>query len=156
VAYVNEASPNAQFPYASWETAATNIQQAIQAETLPGRLVLVTNGVYRLGTVEWNGQNRVALSNAVVVRSVNGPRVTVIEGAVNGVRCAYVGAGSLLSGFTLRNGSAESGGGVTSHLVLSGRYHRLSHVPTIPTEGNEGNEGKRFSSFPLFAPVDSP
>jgi PKD repeat protein len=112
VHYVNPASAHPVFPYGSWETAATNIQDAIGAGTLPGRLVLVTNGVYRLGTVAIEEVNRVALTNAVVVRSVNGPEVTVIEGETNSVRCAYVGNGSVLSGFTLTKGRATYGGGV--------------------------------------------
>jgi uncharacterized protein YodC (DUF2158 family) len=51
-------------------------------------------------------------TNAVVVRSVNGPEMTVIEGAKDGVRCAWVGNGSVLSGFTLSKGISYNGGGV--------------------------------------------
>ncbi|MCX6929204.1 MAG: PKD domain-containing protein, partial [Verrucomicrobia bacterium] len=127
VHYVNMASPNPVFPYTSWATAATNIQDAVVAGTVVGRLLLVTNGVYRAGSVETNGLNRVALTNAVVLRSVNGPSVTLIEGAPGptdypeeSIRCIYVGDGALVSGFTLTNGwayakgeaQATGGGGV--------------------------------------------
>ncbi|MBI3417875.1 MAG: putative Ig domain-containing protein [Verrucomicrobia bacterium] len=122
--YVNAANPNPVAPYTSWNTAATNIQDAISAGTQAGCLVVVSNGVYRAGSVETNGLNRVALTNAVMVRSVNGPDVTVIEGGETEVqnetggfdtaRCAYVGNGSVLSGFTLTRGNALSGGGVFS------------------------------------------
>lgn len=105
VAYVDAASATPVFPYASWDTAATSIQDAIGTSVVPGRRVLVTNGVYRTGTVEINGQNRLALTNQVVVRSVNGPEVTLIEGDTNAVRCAFVGDGSVLSGFTLTKGT---------------------------------------------------
>lgn len=113
VYYVNVASVNPAFPYASWETAATTIQEAIDAGALPGRQVLVTNGVYRTGAVATNGLNRVALTSGAIVKSVNGLQATVIEGETNGVRCAFVGIGSVLSGFTLTKGTAAGyGGGV--------------------------------------------
>jgi PKD repeat protein len=109
VYYVNQANPTPVSPYTSWETAATNIQDAIEIRTAGG-LVLVTNGVYASGSVVAKGNNRIALSYPVEVRSVNGPEVTVIEGA-EGVRCAYVGTSAKLSGFTLTRGEAYSGGG---------------------------------------------
>jgi PKD repeat protein len=112
VAYVDSSSAHPEFPYATWETAATGLAEAVDTGTLPGRLVLVTNGVYRAGTVEIAGLNRVALTSRVVVRSMNGPEVTIIEGAQDGVRCAYVGDGAVLSGFTLTQGNADRGGGV--------------------------------------------
>jgi PKD repeat protein len=114
VRYVDAASANPVFPYTSWPTAARNIQDAIEAAgTVPGAVVLVTNGVYRVGKVYFNGINRVALTNIVVVRSANGPELTIIEGETNGVRCASVGNGAVLSGFTLTKGtSAWTGGGV--------------------------------------------
>jgi hypothetical protein len=112
--HVWQDSPNPTPPYLSWATAAHTIQEAV-AVALPSDTVLVTNGVYRTGEVETNGLNRVALTNAVTVRSVNGPAVTVIEGENTydpetgqgrAVRCAYVGDGAVLNGFTMRRGSA--------------------------------------------------
>jgi hypothetical protein len=118
-------------PYSTWATAATNIQDAINSASA-GDIVLVTNGIYVSGGLVMSGDltNRVALNKVITVTSVNGAVATVIQGAwdptaTNGpgaVRCAYVGDGALLSGFTLENGATrtdslmggplDSGGGV--------------------------------------------
>jgi PKD repeat protein len=143
VSYVDAAAANPVFPYSSWATAATSVQDGIAAGTLPGHLVLVTNGVYRLGTVDTNELNRVALTNAVVVRSVNGPEMTVIEGAQDGVRCAWVGNGSVLSGFTLSKGSSYNGGGV--------RCQPLGVVTNCAMVGNSaGQDGGGASGGALY------
>jgi hypothetical protein len=117
-------------PFTSWATAATNIQDAINVAA-PGELVLVTNGVYSAGGKVMAGDltNRVALDKAIIVHSVNGPGVTVIQGqwdptTTNGpgaVRGAWLTNGATLSGFTLQGGATrntgdtftqQSGGGV--------------------------------------------
>lgn len=110
--YVDVNSTNPISPYADWSTAATNIQDAIVAAT-PGDTVLVTNGVYRsTGTLVSDGTtNGVAITNALTLESVNGPTVTLINGA-NLMRCAYLVEGAALAGFTLTNGNATYGGGV--------------------------------------------
>jgi hypothetical protein len=129
--HVDLNSTNPVSPYAGWSSAATNIQDAIDAST-NGDLIIVTNGVYATGGRSMDGvvTNRVSVDKAVTVQSVNGPFVTVIQGAwdpvsTNGplaVRCAWLTNGAVLSGFTLMNGatgtggfeggSADSGGGV--------------------------------------------
>ncbi len=105
--YVDLNSTNPELPYASWSTAATNIQDAIDAST-NGDQILVTNGVYQTGeeVVYDTMGNRVAVTKPVVVQSVNGPGLTTIEGyqapswGPDSVRCAYLTNGASLIGFT--------------------------------------------------------
>jgi hypothetical protein len=114
VHYVATGSNHPLSPYVAWETAATNIQDAIDASTVAGALILVTNGIYSTGSQAGQDTtaNRVALTKPVTVQSINGPEATVIRGGEVGstgtaeefIRCAYVGSGAVLSGFTLTNG----------------------------------------------------
>ena len=101
-------------PFTSWATAARDIQSAIDAASA-GDTVLVTNGVYAAGGIFAAGvTNRVAITNAVTVQSVNGPAMTIIQGAGpvgdSAVRCAYVGTNAVLEGFTLTSGATRSSG----------------------------------------------
>jgi hypothetical protein len=111
--YVSIASANPQPPYASWATAATNIQDAVNA-AFAGGTIWVSNGVYQTGTSTADGStfNRVTAIGPLTLRSVNGPGQTVIDGA-GAVRCVYLANGSALDGFTLQNGdTSDNGGGV--------------------------------------------
>ncbi len=113
---VNAAGSNPVPPYSSWANAATDIQDAIDIAA-PGDIVLVTNGIYSAGGMAMAGTltNRVVLNIPITVMSMNGFRSTVIQGAwdpisTNGpgaVRCAWVGDGALLIGFTLENGATS-------------------------------------------------
>jgi len=142
--YVDPQSPGPASPYLSWATAATNIQDAVNASA-NGDLVLVSNGVYRTGGAVAVGglSNRLAITKSVRVESVNGPEVTSIEGnqvagTINGdeaVRCVFATNGSVLVGFTLTKGATgvsgwssdtvgggiwSSGGAIVSNCVIRG------------------------------------
>jgi len=117
--YVDVNNPSPASPYSTWATAANEIQDAVD-EAIAGDTVLVTNGTYATGgraAVGLSLTNRVTIDKAITVSSVNGPDVTLIEGAwdpaTNGlaaVRCVYMADGSSLSGFTLTNGATRASG----------------------------------------------
>ena len=50
--YVDVSSTNATSPFTNWITAATNIQQAVNAASA-GDDILVTNGTYATGWESW-------------------------------------------------------------------------------------------------------
>lgn len=115
VHYVSLATQRPTPPFSSWQTAAPTIQAAIDAATVPGSLILVTNGIYNRGGASQPGDvlvNRVAITKPVLVQSVHGPEVTLIVGAGpvgdTAVRCAFVGREAILSGFTLTNGHTRT------------------------------------------------
>jgi hypothetical protein len=142
--YVDLNCTNSISPYTNWGTAATNIQDAVDV-AITGDIVLVTNGVYATGGRKWfdSGTNRVTVTNAITLQSVNGPAVTLIQGGgqagtTNALRCVLLGANAVLSGFTLSNGRGGTGnypdgGGVwcatasyvVSNCILSGNAARL-------------------------------
>lgn len=127
--YVWTASPSPGAPYTSWATAARDLQSAVDAAG-PGDTVLATNGVYDAGgsgTIINNtyASNRVAVTNGVLLRSVNGPEVTTIVAfaswvmdQTNSMRGVYLSGGSSLAGFTVTGGYCDSfgsGGGILAY-----------------------------------------
>ena len=133
VHYVNAANSSPVAPYASWATAATTIQDAVDLAA-NGAIVWVTNGVYDTGaraTPGFDSLNRLVITNNITVHSVNGPEATLIVGAeasqggdgADPVRGVFMSAG-VLSGFTVTNGhiraarrdrNTHSGGGVNMY-----------------------------------------
>lgn len=115
--FTNYVSPGGGhvFPFTNWTDAATDVQAAIAANMAGGQ-VLVADGIYAAGGVAFEAgpTNRVALTNALDVVSLNGPENAWIVGngpcGDDAVRCAYVGAGARLVGFTLTNGHTRATG----------------------------------------------
>ena len=107
---MNLNCPTPTPPYANWSTAATNIQDAVDAAST-GDLIMVTNGVYETGVRTADESTRVVVDKTLILDSVNGPALTIING-LSIVRCIYLTPGAILDGFTLTNGVAALGGGV--------------------------------------------
>ncbi len=144
--FVDLASPNATPPFASWATAATNLQDAVDAAA-SGDQVLVTNGVYSLGGRVIYGveANRVVLTNGILLASVNGPLLTTISGG-SLTRCVYVGSNSVLSGFTLRDGLTATSGDAIKEMSGGGIWCENGGVVTNciirkNTAANSGSGG---------------
>ncbi|OQX72237.1 MAG: hypothetical protein B6D61_14510, partial [Bacteroidetes bacterium 4484_249] len=104
--FVNISNTNPILPYVSWETAATNIQDAVDVVFLGGR-VFVTNGYYLL-------KSQIDVDNSITIQSVNGAKNTVIDGNYSNRCFNLYNHKTIISGFTITNGNAknEDGGGI--------------------------------------------
>jgi hypothetical protein len=111
VRYVNVNNFSPASSYTSWATAATNIQNAVDAAN-PGDQILVTNGVYRTGgrMAPDGSPTSLVVTNTMTLQSVNGATVTLIDGN-QAMRCVYLTNGGALTGFTLTNSNTGYGGG---------------------------------------------
>ena len=96
------------WPYIFWHTAATNLQDAINAAQ-PGEMVLVTDAVYQLHA-------ELVITAEITVASVNGAASTVLD-AGGASRCVQMTAG-VLDGFMLTNGMAAHGGALRGEQAL--------------------------------------
>ena len=106
VVYADAAQPDDSGVGLSWATATKTIQTAVDFAD-DGSTILITNGTYAL-------TSHVAVTNAVIIESVNGPEVTIVDGQ-DTCRGFHLGTNACtLSGLTITNGYAagEAGGGV--------------------------------------------
>jgi len=127
--FVSPAGNNTS-PFDSWETAALDIQSAI-FESLPGDIIWVDAGIYDLDdNLNVDGISRILIDKAVTVISAFGPVQTIIKGnnasEASSMRCAWIGSGARLSGFTLIDGGAfttygSSGRGGGAYVAAGGQ-----------------------------------
>ncbi len=117
VHYVTPSGSNI-WPYLRWQTAATEIQNAVDAAS-DGDMVVVSNSTYVLS-------RQIAITNkAILVRTINGPKSVTIDGN-NGTRCLYLAfSNAVVDGFTITRGNGTGGGvfidglGVIRNCVLT-------------------------------------
>jgi PKD repeat protein len=128
--YVSPVSSNPTFPYATWATAATGIQEGLDAAP-QGGVVLVTNGAYAGGLV---------ISKPLTLLSINGPVFTVIDGGGSN-QCVSMTDGAGMSGFTLTHGVAASGGGVR----CSSTNAYLTNCVIVSNVATNGNGGGAYN-----------
>ena len=131
--YVDDAKYGASGAGDSLKTAFGTIQEAI-ARAAAGDTVLVAPGVYNRGVDTSSGRNRVYVSKRLTIESLGDRTDTVIEGYSDpesehhgmtdgvSVRCVCVAAdgnGTILKGFTLRNGATQWNGGAERPMELA-------------------------------------
>ncbi len=94
--FVDASRPDDSGGGDSWETAKKTIQAAIDL-TNDGDTVWVTDGTYVLSA-------EISVTNAITIRSVNGPAVTIIDGGGSN-RCFNLhDSACSVSGFTITGG----------------------------------------------------
>ena len=82
----------------AWTTAKATISNALTTAG-NGNTILVSNGTYNITT-------QLSVNVTVVLKSVNGPEVTTIQGPASGnaVRCVAITANATVEGFTIAGG----------------------------------------------------
>lgn len=177
VHYVNLHSLAPASPFTNWAIAATTIQEAVNA-SVPGSLVLVTDGMYNAGaaiTPQGVLSNRVVITNGVTLRSVNGPGSTFIVGAgplgSNAVRGVYLSHPGRIDGFTITNGhtrltdgvvAADSSGGgvfasggVVTNCIITGNAARTGGGAQFGEYHNCGFFGNRALNYVIWGVIFS-
>ena len=125
--YVDAANGNDANDGRSWGTAKRTIQSAIDS-TERGDLVLVAEGSYE--PIDATGRK-------VEIRAMAGGEAAVIDGGGTN-RCATLGDHAVLSGFVLRNGVADNGGGALGGILDGCRVEGCVAVADDDGLGGDG------------------
>lgn len=104
--YVTPTGDDGNIPYTGWVAPARTIGAVLRIATA-GDLILVSNGTYNISET-------LVITNAITLRSKNGPDTTIINGGGT-QRILWIGKihGATVTGFTISNGyHASRGAGV--------------------------------------------
>ena len=107
-AYVSASSANPVAPYLNWETAATNVQDAVD---LAPATVWVGDGLYPVRT------RAISLTRPVRLRSANGPKMTTLK-AMNAKAFELRHEAASVEGFTLVGGVQAAASSTTDPAVF--------------------------------------
>ncbi|HMP72729.1 MAG TPA: choice-of-anchor Q domain-containing protein [Kiritimatiellia bacterium] len=106
VLFVDPASPSPAPPYLTLESAAHDLQAAIDAAP-DGAVIRVASGIYHSGSINSTaGLTRIHIAKPITVESIEGPRATMIVGqAQPATRCVILEHPlAVFRGFTLSHG----------------------------------------------------
>ncbi|MDP2896900.1 MAG: right-handed parallel beta-helix repeat-containing protein [bacterium] len=134
--YVDDSVPTSG-DGTTWETAFTAMQEGIDAAS-HGDTVAVAEGIY-LQNIQFYGKNIVLTSTDPADRSVVAS--TVIDGSGAGSVVTFLGTedqSCVLSGFTVRNGRADVGGGIAA---IGSALRSLATIKNNIVSGNWAQSG---------------
>lgn len=130
------------WPYASWESAARNVQDAVDT-SVSGDTIMIGDGHYYL-------TQQITVSKTLTIQSANGASVTIIDGnyPASTNRCFYFNTTTFtLRGLTITKGyaSASDGGGIyiIGTSLINGLIDNCNFVAN--TAGNNGGGGYRLN-----------
>lgn len=115
------------FPFNSWSKATRNLQEAVVA-VADGGMVTLSNGTFVISNTP-----PVVLAKGIEVRSLNGPRATILRG---GRRIELVNPNAALRGVTITaSRGIQMSAGVVADCIITNCASHLN-ISVAPTIGN--------------------